>query len=107
MQKLALAIQRTGKQLLLLLGVTALADIVKEFFRAKLMDWAVSNFGGIGRWIIANPFALLTFGTILCLFWLLVAVMMQTTPVVSPILDSHDRQIVRPNIPGRWSLGII
>lgn len=40
------------------------SDLLKEHFRIKLVDLLLGNLGPTGRWLLLNPFALLTVSTI-------------------------------------------
>jgi hypothetical protein len=47
------------------LGVSGLLDLIKEYFRGRLVNWAVSALGSFGRWLFADNFALLSCFTVI------------------------------------------
>jgi len=63
LQRIASAGKRHCKTLLAFLGISTVFDLIKEYVRAALMEWTVGHLGGLGRWLFANPFALLTVTT--------------------------------------------
>lgn len=53
-------LQRHYGKFLGFLGVGAGIDLVKEYARGKVMDWALSNLGSFGTWLFADTFSVLS-----------------------------------------------
>lgn len=58
---------RNRNILLGILGVTGIADLIKEYLRGRLMEWFVSHLGTFGHWLVADSFAFLSMATAICL----------------------------------------
>jgi hypothetical protein len=98
-------IQRHYKRLLALLGISSLFELVQEHFRIKMMEWAVSHLGSVGRWLMASPFSILTIVVAGILVVLLRVVILQSVPAESPVVDHAGRRIVRARFTRSWILG--
>jgi hypothetical protein len=93
-QRVASVVRRYWTDLLAIVGVSGLLDLLREFFRAKLMDFIASHFGVFGQWLVANPVALLTLGIVAALIFLIAALVKEAYFAVtseSPIVDHQNR----------------
>jgi uncharacterized membrane protein len=91
------SIRRHWKRILALLGVPAVADLLKEFVRSKLMDWGFWKLGWVGKWLLENPFGLLTTCIILIILWLTIDVIrkQESSSSSSAILDDRANPFAR------------
>jgi hypothetical protein len=102
------AIRRYRKRILWILGLPTAIDIVKEALRNRLTEWLVSNFGHVGRWLLANPFSLLTLAVSLLALWIIwVALKESASYVASPILDQRGRKTYRPRVGSTFAAGVL
>src|SRR5271163_2684356 len=90
-------LRRRWPWLLGLVGLTSVGDLFKEYLRGKAMDYAVSHLGRFGDVLIANPFALTSFGVVMAVIVLTVMVVSESvkgTP--SPIYEHMHKPFIRP-----------
>jgi len=55
------------------LGVSVL-EAIREYYRGKLMEWTIDTLGSFGKWLIFDPFALMTLATAVGMLYLLCVV---------------------------------
>jgi hypothetical protein len=92
--------------MLLVLGVGSLLDIVKEFLRAKMMDWLYERFGSFGQWLLNYPLNGLTISLVAALLFLMMLVVWESgTRKLSPILDTSARPYEMQGISNAWGVG--
>lgn len=60
MRRLVLCLGLWWKKILLFIGIGGVGDLIREFARAKAMDWLYSRLGSVGQWALSYKLALLT-----------------------------------------------
>lgn len=104
MRSLILAAKRHWKRILKFLGVAGLIDLLKEFVRAKIMDWAYQRLGGFGQWMLDYPIAVLSLGIVAVLLALVVvAVKESRAKEFSHVLDITERPYEMARLSRTWS----
>jgi len=88
-RRLAQDVWAWRKKFFVYLGVGGLLDLVREFLRAKAMDWFYSHLGSFGQWFVTYPLATVTICvcTILAIIVIL-AIREWKTIQESPIVNS-------------------
>jgi hypothetical protein len=105
LQRMKATIEKQWRTLLLFMGVAALPDLFKEFFRAKAMDWMAAKLGPVGMWLVANPAGFLTVALICVLVALSLLVIVEAVwPPSSVILDANERPFNRIGMSDTWTL---
>jgi hypothetical protein len=91
------SLRRHWKKFLAVLGVSGALDILKDYFRGKLMDWAASKLGPFGRWLMENPAGLFTLAVALLLAFILAVTIRESSspPRKSHILDHEEKPFAR------------
>src|SRR5258708_26438825 len=80
------------KRIFLFLGVPGLADLLREFLRAKTMDWIYERLGPFGLWLLNYKLALFTTALVISLLVIVVAAIRESwKPHESVILDVNGR----------------
>jgi hypothetical protein len=64
--------------LLGIVGLPTIGDLVREYARGKAMDYAASQLGVFGDFLVANPFALSSIGIIVAMVVLMVMVVSES-----------------------------
>ncbi len=107
-RRFVLVLQTNGKKLLLWLGVSSLADIIKEFIRGKLMDQMYTNLGGgLGRWLVAYPAAFFTLALCVVLVVVVVATIRESAVAKSSVIcDERGVPYQRQPVSPRWIYGL-
>jgi hypothetical protein len=75
------------RKILGLIGVPTLYDLVREFARAKAMEWIYQHLGSFGVWMASYKLAGLTMGIIVAILWVVVSIFKETRARTSVILD--------------------
>ena len=94
------SLRKHWKKVLGFLGVSAFLDLVREYFRAQLMNWIAGRLGPFGNWLSGNPSALFTLAVVLVLMWFVVLLVQERIwpKVGGLILDHNERPVlVRPS----------
>jgi hypothetical protein len=90
-------------------GVPSFLDLLREYARAKAMDWVfdyLAKMGSIGKWIANYPFALLTISLVLIIVWLVSAVIQESRKITSSlILNEEGGPYQIQEISKAWSAG--
>lgn len=96
--ELAIAtVRKNWVRLLFLFGISGLADLIKEYVRGKVMEWAVSRVGAAATWFFGDPFSFMTLTAIVALVVLAVMVAREV-PTQSPILRDEQTYYPAANI---------
>jgi hypothetical protein len=82
-------------------------DILRELFRAQAMEWMFQHFGRHGKWLIANPFSLLTIAVVDILLWLGWNALKELLVRESVLVGPHQQKIYRPRFSSSFTAGLI
>lgn len=92
--------------LLSIIGVPTVADLIKEHYRGKLMDWGEEYLGSFGRWLFADTFSILTLVLAAALLFVAVVVLAESIGGKDlPILE--DEQNYFKSAPHRFGLSVV
>ena len=91
-----------------LVGVTGIGDLIREYFRTKVEDYAVSKLGWFGDLLVANPVTLTEIGIVLALVLLTVMVASESSKELpSAIYQDAHRPFMKPPTSKRWLASFI
>jgi hypothetical protein len=100
-------IKRFRKTILWIVGTPVSLDLLKEFFRGKMMDWLASHLGVVGLWLCHNPVSFLTIGVVTALVFIIAAVIHEEVKHSdSTIVDTNARPFNRQRR-SKWAVGVV
>jgi hypothetical protein len=85
--------QRFWKVIAITLGLITIGDLLKEHWRSVLMEWAVPKLGQAGRWLIANPSALVVLASLFLLLLILSSALTEVIGRSSALVDVNGKPI--------------
>lgn len=81
---LSATLHKHWKRLLGFIGISGALDLVKEYLRGKVMDWAISHLGGFGHWLFADTFAFLSIATSIAVLAIVGTAVLGGKPNITP-----------------------
>jgi hypothetical protein len=85
-----------------------LGDAIKDYFRDKAIALAISKLGGLGDFIVGNPFALTSIALVAALLVLTIMVVSESSQEVPSALFEHrDKKFMKPAARRPWLASFI
>jgi hypothetical protein len=101
--RVASFVQKHWRKLFGFIGVPGLFDLIREFGRAKAMEWIYQNLGSFGVWLASYKLAGLTMGIIIVILWVVISVLRETRSRESIILDSSGTPYQIRTVSKAWA----
>jgi hypothetical protein len=90
--------EKHKKRIFRILLAGLIIDAIKDHVRTALMDWTLSNFGWLGRWLYENPLSVLTICTVSVILWMIFAALEMLKPTESGVMGPSGEPLYRTRI---------
>jgi hypothetical protein len=95
------------KRLMTLLIGTSICDLLLDQVKSKIMEAGLSSLSGPVKWILGNPFSLLTIAVLLVLLWICWVVITGAIPQESVIVGARQEKLVRSSVKPIFAVGLV
>lgn len=72
-----------------------------------MMDWVLPHFGVVGRWVVENPFSMLTLAIAGLVIWEVSILIRESLPVKSDLLGARGEAIYRSKLSPKFMAATI